>query len=312
MPRFRQQDAPFYKAISNPKFQFPLNQDTLAAMRPDKPEKAMDVLAKAYVAKRINRTQLATIIKAWGYCDPCTITILVAGTVTEGEYRTEARACTDALCAVSTDHEKTAKIVIENLGNDHRSAIEVLSTLTEHSPAILEFYKDCLKVDDVWTQKEALDALGTMKPKPEGVIELVEPFLKSGHLETKIAAAKTRYLLTDNMKQFDQFLSELLNDHSQHHDEWDAMRNSLCAIEAIGDLEQKGRPFVKTIAALRKEFEWDHEDKFCDALKNIGGNEAAKILKEMSRSKDWKLKTLATRALEELGNQKQNSDDSDK
>ena len=29
MPRFRQQDAPFYKAISNPKFQFPLNQDIL-------------------------------------------------------------------------------------------------------------------------------------------------------------------------------------------------------------------------------------------------------------------------------------------
>ena len=119
-------------------------------------------------------------------------------------------------------------------------------------------------------------------------------------------------MITGNEKQFDQFLTEFLNNLPQHQVEWHVKGNSLRVVKAIGELKQRGRPFVKTIEAQRKKFEWENEDRFCDALKNIGGNEAIKILKEMSQAKDWKVKTLATGALQELGKQKQNSDDSDK
>ena len=171
---------------------------------------------------------------------------------------------------------------------------------------ISDYLTETLNSSDIWARKEAIDALGQIKPRPVELAKHLNPHLNSDHLETKIAAAKTRFLLTDDKKQFDSFLIELIDKNNpDNQDDWNARRKCFSVVRAIGELQIHGRPFLEHIKTVRKRYESEFSDDICTALKKIGGKKAIEVLHELSRSRDWKVKTKANDAIADI-NQKRN------
>ena len=276
---------------------------TLSSIGPSAAKPFEAELIKAFVKKEIDRQKFASMVMRMRQPPGREVVSILKNGLSVDHDKWGAAACAQALCRFSTTPKETAKLVITKLPEtSQRSKIEALIELPEgplqHSKEAREFLVSCLSVDDVWVKKEAIDAIGQLKP--DNIVHLIDPFLKSEHKETQLAAAKTKYLLTSQTEEFDQFLSQWLNKPDHTADQKNLQWNYNLVLKTLAAMKRNGQPFVKHIEAKRELLEWDFAEEIAAALGNIGGQQAKAILKTMSSSKDWLVRTSATNALDKI------------
>lgn len=265
---------------------------SLAAIGPTAADEAAPIVLLKWREGVLSLSEFASVVSHLHYRSDETQALFEAGL--NDRDRSTAKACARALCATSTQHERTAALVIaaarmETL--DDRDAIEALRALIPAEESLIPYLVEQMRSDDFWTRHDAISAMGRFGRAAAPATSALQVNLNNEAAEIRLTTAKSLFQILGDASHLEQELKSAFDDEA---------RDQVNAIETVAELGPAGNSFLHhLVAALRTPGRMFVED-LIDALQAIGTAEAVAVLEETATSKDWVLRSNATVALRKL------------
>lgn len=268
--------------------------DTLAAMGPKVGKDATPILLAKVGDGTLPLKSFAEAVGRLEIRSPEAQTILERGL--NGYEQWTGVACATALCTTSNEPQRIAHLVINSARAGHftdRNAIKSLKHLKAGEDVVMPFLVQQLGSTDYWTRHDAINGLGALGPKAAPAIMPLKKFLADESPLLRLKAAQALFLVTGDAAELEKQIEAVYgNDDNanRHH-----------AIAAITELKRSGARFVRyPLQELRRSRPVFAEEAI-EALLAIGTEEAVAELRALAGSSDWKLRSQANKALQQLG-----------